>query len=50
MVFEGLKINSTEKFENYFKPGHMLLFDFARFYDGFNVEGFVYKPSQEKVK
>jgi len=50
IVFEGLKINGTEISDKSIKRGHMLLSDFARFYEGLYVEGLVYKPSTEKMK
>jgi len=43
IVFEGLKINGTEISDKSIKRGHMLLSDFARFYEGLYVEGVVYK-------
>lgn len=50
VVFEGLKINGIEISDQSVKKGHMILSDFARFYEGIYIEGLVYKSLNETVK
>lgn len=50
IVFEGLKINGTEISDKSINKRHMLLSDFAKFYEGLFIEGLVYKSLNEVVK
>jgi len=50
IVFEGLKINGTEISDKSINKRHMILSDFAHFYEGLHIEGLVYKSLNEGVK
>lgn len=50
ILFEGLKINGTEISDKSINKRHMVLSDFARFYEGLHIEGLVYKSLNEGMK
>lgn len=50
VIFEGLKINGTEISDKAINKKHMLLSDFAKFYEGLYIEGLQYKSLNQSAE